>query len=390
VPNYAKGIRYLRPDYGTVTISGDLANGFVGEVVNVQAYTMTGGYGTKTAALASGSLPSGLTLNADGSVTGTRTTEQTSTWSVVAIDADGVSSEPLADTSQTFIPPSLVGSAPDGTYAVAYSYSYTISGGLAPFTVEVIAGALPTGMSISDAAELSGTPSQILAASPTYRITDARGSYTDLTDPFSIAYGMAFDSTPSECFIDGDGTAEFQDSDYAIYAAHSGVDPTEIRAHSIVEITGLRYFEFDLAMNNNSTAGRFYVGVHGLENDWPNSPDDYVYLRAQNSDGSGDVQANIFGTPLNTDPLNWSLTDHGTCRVRVAVKASTRTVWIGVGASGAWVDGDPETDTGGWVVNGPGALHVAGDLRNSVSGKQRRIEVVMPDDWTWTPPSGFI
>jgi hypothetical protein len=47
----------------------------------------------------------------------------------------------------------------NGQETVAYSVTFTVTGGVAPYTWSVTAGALPPGLSLSPTGVLSGTPS---------------------------------------------------------------------------------------------------------------------------------------------------------------------------------------------------------------------------------------
>ncbi len=82
-----------------LSIYGHLPNGVVGEVVSYQ-YTMSGGVLPRTASIASGALPAGLSMDASGLVTGTRTTTGNYTWAVHVTDADG-STVDLVDSTPT-------------------------------------------------------------------------------------------------------------------------------------------------------------------------------------------------------------------------------------------------------------------------------------------------
>ena len=52
----------------------------------------------------------------------------------------------------------LAASLPDGTEGLAYSQAITASGGMAPYTYAITAGALPAGLTLSASGALSGTP----------------------------------------------------------------------------------------------------------------------------------------------------------------------------------------------------------------------------------------
>jgi len=122
-------------------------------------------------------LPAGLSF--DGvNITGTPSIAGTFTVSISTIDSLGVSaaSAPLTLTVNTPPPPVL--STPTivlpatGTVGVAYSGSAKANGGVAPFTWT--ASGLPTGVSISTAGVISGTPTAAgTFASPNITVTDA-------------------------------------------------------------------------------------------------------------------------------------------------------------------------------------------------------------------------
>lgn len=67
---------------------------------------------------------------------------------------------------------------PDGRVGEAFSHQMAASGGTAPYTFEVSAGALPAGLTISEAGLISGTPTTVTAdvADFTITATDSAGS----------------------------------------------------------------------------------------------------------------------------------------------------------------------------------------------------------------------
>ena len=106
----------------------------------------------------SGTLPGGITLSAAGVISGTPTATGTFTFTVRVTDTLGKSSAAQSMTIQ--IRAAVAVSAitlPSGTYTRAYTSTVTASGGLAPYTWSVSAGALPTGLSLSTAGVIGGT-----------------------------------------------------------------------------------------------------------------------------------------------------------------------------------------------------------------------------------------
>jgi len=87
-------------------------------------------------------------------------------------------------------------SLPGGTLATAYSQTITASGGLAPYTFAVTAGALPPGLSLASATGvLSGTPTSLGNYPFTVTATDSSGADGTLgctgSQPYSIVIGCS-------------------------------------------------------------------------------------------------------------------------------------------------------------------------------------------------------
>jgi hypothetical protein len=83
-----------------------------------------------------------------------------------ASDADGASCEPLQ-----------VGSPmPAGTYGSTYNESVSVSGGTAPYTVSLVGGSLPPGLTMSNG-DITGTPTQAGTYSFTVQESDSNGLF---------------------------------------------------------------------------------------------------------------------------------------------------------------------------------------------------------------------
>nr|WP_051885233.1 putative Ig domain-containing protein [Lysobacter antibioticus] len=124
-----------------------------------QTFTASGGTSPYTFAISAGALPAGLTLASGGGLTGTPTAAGTFNFTVRATDANtftGTRAYTLTVAAPTTsIAPTTL---PNGTVAAAYSQSITASGGIAPYTYAITAGALPAGLSLASNGTLSGTP----------------------------------------------------------------------------------------------------------------------------------------------------------------------------------------------------------------------------------------
>jgi 6-phosphogluconolactonase (cycloisomerase 2 family) len=167
-----------------------------------QTLTPSGGLAPYTWALQAGSLPPGLAFNA-GTISGTPTSGGSSgTFTIRLTDAQipAVFAERQYTISIPPLPPPAMAPAslPDGALAVAYSQSLTPSGGLAPYTWAVVAGALPSGVSFN-AGTFSGTPAASGLSTFTLRLTDAQipAVFTDqiytinVLPPPPLVYGPA-------------------------------------------------------------------------------------------------------------------------------------------------------------------------------------------------------
>ncbi|WP_395751928.1 putative Ig domain-containing protein [Prosthecobacter sp.] len=143
-----------------------------------QTISASGGATPYVYALASGSLPTGLTINSStGVISGTPTTTTAANFTISATDANGCSgsrSYSLTPACQTITvgPATLI----NGTVNSAYSQTVTSTSGIGTVTFAVSSGTLPAGLSLNaSTGVISGTPTSTLAATFTVRATDSNG-----------------------------------------------------------------------------------------------------------------------------------------------------------------------------------------------------------------------
>ena len=174
----------LRVACPPITISpAALPNGSVGSLYN-QLMAASGGTAPYAFRVVSGSLPPGLTLAPNGTLSGAPTATGPYCFAVAATDASGCSGGPMAytivisaatcpaGTSIVLSPPAL----PFATTGVPYSQTLTASGGTPPYTFSVLSGALPPGLALNPATGLvSGTPTSGGTFHLTLAATDANG-----------------------------------------------------------------------------------------------------------------------------------------------------------------------------------------------------------------------
>jgi hypothetical protein len=157
-----------------------LPNGSVGTPYN-QSVSASGGTAPYAFSVSSGALPTNLILNsATGAITGTPTTAGTFTFTITATDATGCSgSRQYTITIASAGCPAIILSPttlPPGAVQQPYAQTITASGGTAPYTFAVAAGALPSGLSLNPATGLiSGAPQASGLFNVTIRATDAVG-----------------------------------------------------------------------------------------------------------------------------------------------------------------------------------------------------------------------
>lgn len=152
-----------------------------------QSLSTTGGTAPYTYTVASGALPPGITLSASGVISGTATGDRTYSFTVQSTDA---ATTPLSVTkaySFDIAPPTLTISPTNPAGAstnVAYSQTFTASGGTAPYTFSIDSGALPAGITLSSSGVLSGTT----AATGTFNFTVHYGDSTTASTG-GVAFG---------------------------------------------------------------------------------------------------------------------------------------------------------------------------------------------------------
>lgn len=161
----------------SLTLSPSLANATVGQAY-VETMSATGGSAPYTFSLASGALPTGLSLGADGSISGTAQEDGAFNFTVSAQDSSpGTPITGSRAYSLIVAPPAITlspASLPHGRAGGPYSATIVASGGTVPYTYAVT-GPLPAGMTLSSSGLLSGTPTESGAFSFSVTATDASG-----------------------------------------------------------------------------------------------------------------------------------------------------------------------------------------------------------------------
>lgn len=176
-PFFVSAIYTLNVADPTIAITPTtLADATAGAAYTPVSLVASGGIGPYTYTLSSGSLPTGMSISTTGVVSGTPTQSGTFPITVQAKDANdktGTQSYSL----QVLVPTLTVlpSTLPGGTAGTAYSQTVTASGGNAPYSFAVTAGALPVGLTLSSGGALSGTPTVNGSFNFTVTATDSTG-----------------------------------------------------------------------------------------------------------------------------------------------------------------------------------------------------------------------
>jgi len=162
-----------------------------------QTVSASGGTSPYSFSVTLGSLPTGLVLNTtSGVVSGTPTAVGTFNFTIKATDSSAAG--PFTGTqaySVTIAAPTLSAlptNPPAPTVGAAYSQTFTPSGGTAPYTYSISAGALPSGLTLSSSGILSGTATSGGPYSFTIKIAD---SSTGTGAPYSVSQPFTFTVT---------------------------------------------------------------------------------------------------------------------------------------------------------------------------------------------------
>ena len=170
--------------YDPVSVTtSSLSAGHVGTAYS-QSLAATGGDGSYTWSVISGSLPGGLSVSG-GAITGTPTTAGTYTFTVQATDGVGeIGTRSLSITVYTAVTITTT-SLGFGQVGSAFSQTMSATGGTGTYTTWTIsAGSLPPGLTIgAGTGTVSGTPTTTGSYTFTVEVTDSAGG----TDTQSIS-----------------------------------------------------------------------------------------------------------------------------------------------------------------------------------------------------------
>lgn len=165
----------------TTTLPDGIQNAIYGAPLAV-----SGGTAPFTWSLSAGTLPAGVTLSASGILSGTPGASGTASFTVAVADAGGQQATRALSLHILAVPLVITTvSLPSGNVNQAYSQALAGSGGTPPLSWSLDSGSLPSGLTLSAAGTISGTPSAAGGFSFTARLSDSASQTT--TRQFSIA-----------------------------------------------------------------------------------------------------------------------------------------------------------------------------------------------------------
>jgi hypothetical protein len=185
----------IKPDAATVLriVTTTLPNGTEG-VAYQASITAEGGAAPYMFSVATGTLPAGIALATDGTLSGTPSAAGTSIFTVQVSDG----SDQLATAMLTLVIDPAIGvpleiltmSLPNGALAVAYTAMLEATGGTTPYAWSLAGGtSLPSGLVLDPSGAISGTPTQEGTINFQVRVADASQSAQEAVATLSITIG---------------------------------------------------------------------------------------------------------------------------------------------------------------------------------------------------------
>jgi large repetitive protein len=173
----------------TQVTTTSLPSGTVGQPYSA-SLSASGGSAPYSWSVSAGSLPSGLSLAPNGTLSGSPNSSGTFNFTVKATSS-GKGADSDTQALSIVVAPALAistGSLPAGQVGVPYSQTLQASGGTAPYTWSITTGALPSGLNLSGS-QISGTPAASGISTFTVKVVDANSA--SITKTFGITVAPA-------------------------------------------------------------------------------------------------------------------------------------------------------------------------------------------------------
>ena len=199
---------------GIKITSGELAAGQSGSAysVTLQAIGGTPGY---TWSVASGKLPSGLSLSRPGTIAGTPTLAGSFEF-VLRVSDSGAPVQHQTQKYTLAIKPASLGISssplPNAQVGAAYGSSLSATGGTPGYRWSVTSGSLPAGLVLSSAGAISGTPATAGTFAFTALVTDSGAPAQTQAQTFSLVVRPAALAITSSSIINAQAGAAYTSS----------------------------------------------------------------------------------------------------------------------------------------------------------------------------------
>ena len=242
----------------------------VGTAYSQSLASASGGGAPYTYVIASGSLPAGVTLASNGTLSGTPTAGGTFNFTVTTTDSS-TGTGPFSATSGTL---TLTVNAPtialtpstltNPVVGAAYSQNITASGGTAPYTYAITAGALPAGLSLSSTGALAGTPTSAGTYNVTITATDAStgtGPYTGSRAYTFVVDAATLTMTPAPGTINGTAGSPMS----VTFAAANGTAPYTYTVSAGALPAGVTLASTGALSGTPTAAGTFNISVEATD-----------------------------------------------------------------------------------------------------------------------------
>jgi len=291
------------------------------------ALTESGGTGPYAWSVSSGTLPAGITLSADGTLSGTPTANGTSSFTVKVTDADGQSATEATSLTVSDGVHTTFAAPAGAEVQTAYTDTLTAAGGTAPYTWSVNSGSLPPGITLSSAGVLAGTPTTAGSYPFTVNVTDQDGGVA--TTPIMLVVvarpTLNFAAPPS-----GEIHAAYSDTLIAVggtgpytWSVSSGTLPAGITLSSAGVLagtptaTGTASFTVKVtdANSQSATQATTLTVVSGPLLSFPTPSDGEI----------GAAYSDTLTASGGTGPYTWSLTS-GTLPAGITLNSATGTL----------------------------------------------------------------
>jgi uncharacterized protein YhjY with autotransporter beta-barrel domain len=286
----------INDDVALDLLPENLPNGTVGAFYSA-ILTTSGGTAPYTYTVSAGTLPAGLTLAPDGTLSGTPVGARNYSFTITTQDSSGAPGPYSVSRSYTVtIAPPFIEltpvTLPNATFDVPYNQTITANGSVGPYSFAVTSGTLPAGITLTPGGTLSGTPTRGGATGFTITATDA----TTAPGPYlgARAYSITVDVPalilPATTLPDG-GTAVAYSAQLNL--ASGGIAPYSYALTSGQLPSGLSFSPGGAITGTPTAAGLFTFAVTATDSNVGSGPS----IAAQT------YTINIVNTPPVVNPV---------------------------------------------------------------------------------------